>query len=1196
ANYTLVNGTSIPNAMVNVTILGQPWNLHWNPVLEIYQIQFNGSDNPPDLGIHSLTISAWKHGYEEQIAPFQTLIIEEEPTSLSITWSDGSSITYLQETTLEVDYRMSNGTSIPLASIVVSIGLESWPLIWNGSIHEITFNGTDLTPGLGSHNLTIAASKYGYENAFDDLQNLNITPEPTAFTVSWEATYANNITYLESTTLYVGYYFLNGTPITFATVNVTILTPRLLSWNPVLELYEVSFDGADDPPGFGNHTLNISAWKFGYTEQTPTTSLVIRLEPTTITPSWTYEEFEYHNSSELIFEYRDSHGTLITAATQMDIWINSTADTLQEVVEGYRIFLNNRFDLGYHFVIVNISRHGYMPAYLDTVSFSILNASTHIIVDWSSRAIDYLGEFYLTLSYKLDNPIGFDWVPTGNVIANITIDGSTTLPLNLTGVDWTANLTGAYLGLGAHSMLIRTWAYGYEFQQNLTILSVTHIPTSLDYEWSPANLTIEYTMYLNLTLNYTYYGGDIPDSADVNVTINARTFDLTYVGGSWEVSILGADVNTGVYDATIRASYPFFESKTEVTFGINITPAANDFHVEWTPFDRNISYAESVSIAVVYTGSDYEPILGANVTLTINGTGLQSLVYSPIDEKWHISFDATVLGLGIWNFTIRANKTGYESGDEWYHVLVEEDIPNLTPSWTLAEIDYLSSVILQVDVDSSNGSAIDDAIVEVTLLGTTNAIAHIGSGIYNTSFGPYLDLGFHSINITFYRFGFQTTTIFVNLNVTAAEATLTLDKTPLTIYYDELVNLNASYLMANMSHIPGASFQLTVNSTPHAFIWSIDHWEATFTGTSLGLGSSFCSVTVDAYGFRSLNASFTIIVQVIPTLMTIGPAGSTYVNGTYVIDIMFQDTRTSMYIDADLVTINWPGTYVSTPLGVGQFEVQLNADLHNGTYTFTLTLTKAGHIGANVNLNIDVLPISVEMVIESSIVEYTDETLMVSIYLNDTIYVRPIHWGSVVLSFYGSDYDMTFNTTTSSYQFQIHLDTDIPTGNYTLHVMATAIDCESAEGNISLSILPKDQYTLVLSTSPDVVEEGDLIFMTATLMNSGSPVSGVEIRFIITLFDQDGSQDVILRATTNGAGNATTEIEVPVGATSIQVAAQFEGSKSAWAAASSVSTIVIRQPGTTPPGFLAELLSNPIVQLLLIAIVVAVVGVGYSKS
>ncbi|MHA2211393.1 MAG: hypothetical protein ACXABV_19745, partial [Candidatus Thorarchaeota archaeon] len=564
-----------------------------------------------------------------------------------------------------------------------------------------------------------------------------------------------------------------------------------------------------------------------------------------------------------------------------------------------------------------------------------------------------------------------------------------------------------------------------------------------------------------------------------------------------------------------------------------------------------------------------------------------------IDKKWIISFDATALGLGLWNFTIRANKTGYESGAEWHHVLVEEDIPTLTPTWTLAEIDYLSSVILQIDVDSSNGSAIDDAIVEMTLLGSTTATIHIGSGIYNTSFGPYIVLGVHSINITFVRFGYQTTSIFLTLNVTAADATLILDYTSLTIYYDESVNLNVSYLMTNMSYIPSASLNLTVNMSTHAHIWSGNHWNATFSGSVLGLGASLCSIMVEAYGFRSLNESFTIIVQAIPTLMTIGPSGSTYVNGTYSFSVTFQDTRNFTYIDADIISIVWPGTYATSPLGVGRFEVQLDANLHNGTYSFIMNMTKAGYIGTSTNQSVDVLPIPVEIVYESTIEEYESELLIITVYLNDTIYNRPVHWAYVVLTFDGSDFVMGYNHTTAMYTGLILLD---DTGDYTLYISATATDCVVSQGSIALSVLPKETYILALSTSPDEVGAGDILHLTALLTSDGSPVSGMEVFFLLTIFDEDGgSQDFVLSDTTDGEGVATAEIEIISGTTSIEINAEFLGSRQAWATASGASTIVVRQPTTTPPGLLA-FLSDPLVQLMLIAAVAAVVGVGYSKS
>ena len=57
------NGTDITSANVNVTYLGTTWNLEWNSTEVAFGIRFNGSDDPPGLGTHSLTIRAYEFGF-----------------------------------------------------------------------------------------------------------------------------------------------------------------------------------------------------------------------------------------------------------------------------------------------------------------------------------------------------------------------------------------------------------------------------------------------------------------------------------------------------------------------------------------------------------------------------------------------------------------------------------------------------------------------------------------------------------------------------------------------------------------------------------------------------------------------------------------------------------------------------------------------------------------------------------------------------------------------------------------------------------------------------------------------------------------------------------------------------------------------------------------------------------------------------
>ncbi|MCK5239699.1 MAG: hypothetical protein KAR33_09145, partial [Candidatus Thorarchaeota archaeon] len=220
--YQRVNGVNVTNAIVNVTIGSDTWQLIWSPTDQFYSITFNGTDVPPGFGTHSLTILADRTGFLEQSDAANNLILREEPTSLIVTWTNTYNITFVESTILRVTYQMSNGTAIPSATLNVTISGTTWPLVWNGALetYDLKFNGSDTPPGLGTHLLTILADKSGYLEQSDAGNSLILTEEPTSLIVSWTNT--NNITYVESTILRVSYQMSNSTAIPSGTLNVTI--------------------------------------------------------------------------------------------------------------------------------------------------------------------------------------------------------------------------------------------------------------------------------------------------------------------------------------------------------------------------------------------------------------------------------------------------------------------------------------------------------------------------------------------------------------------------------------------------------------------------------------------------------------------------------------------------------------------------------------------------------------------------------------------------------------------------------------------------------------------------------------------------------------------------------------------------------------------------------------------------------------
>ena len=130
------------------------------------------------------------------------------------------------------------------------------------------------------------------------------------------------------------------------------------------------------------------------------------------------------------------------------------------------------------------------------------------------------------------------------------------------------------------------------------------------------------------------------------------------------MSIPCDEIGVGIHDAMVNAWNYGYASRINTTSGVNITLASNSFWVFWEPASLNITYMDHVNVSVVYT-QDFQPLLGATVKLSFNGSRTYDLVYDSSDEMWHITLEAIEIGLGAWNATLTANKTGYSIGSKW---------------------------------------------------------------------------------------------------------------------------------------------------------------------------------------------------------------------------------------------------------------------------------------------------------------------------------------------------------------------------------------------------------------------------------------------------------------------------------------------------------------------------------------------------
>ncbi|MFO7835100.1 MAG: hypothetical protein R6V83_00450, partial [Candidatus Thorarchaeota archaeon] len=737
----------------------------------------DGSSNPADTGSTTLTIM---HEGEETLGPNNKSVSDgkthyfwniNETTqdngtyTIEVYWANGTEAGYLVKemvvfypTSLTAeDYSIHAYTedSFPIrvqfndtyndaglndsvASVVYSFDGETNQTMTD---HDNgTWTATVDTTGrsAGSHTVEVFGEEFAIENQSLSI-SVDLIHDTEPLVVDWEN--GANITYVERTTLLVNYSLFNGTPVEDATVNVTIDSNTWnLTWNGTSSFYDLRFNGTDDPPGLGTHSLTISAWKVGYEGQLNTSySLTIREAPTNLQLEWFQTNtITYTENSILRANYTMPNGTSIENA-----WVNVTTGT-------------------------------------------------------------------------------YTWNLTWNETSSF--------------YELVFNGTDEETGLGTHNLTIKASRHKYEAKsESPPDLTINTEPTSIWVDWSPSNLTIDTTELLNLTVNYTYDGNPVPDDAIVNVTVDTNVYDLIYNESHWIVSIPGGDFQTGVYNASIEAWRYGFAEATDLTEDINITLAISVFSTSWKPTNQNISYIESIELNVTYNHED-EPIDNATVRLILNGTEFYELVYNSSTEMWRLSCHGDEIGLGTWNATIIANKTGYQKGQDVSYITVHEDTPVVIPSWTSNSTDYISTVNLYVTFRSSEETPITDGIVEVTVNSETYIGQHQSQGNYSVEIGPELELGNNSMTLYVDREGYESQIIDLYLDVAEANATLGVSHTSLSIYYDGTVNLTIEYSMDNESSISPATLIFTVDGENHSAEWTGIQWEVTLNGTTLGTG------------------------------------------------------------------------------------------------------------------------------------------------------------------------------------------------------------------------------------------------------------------------------------------------------------------------------------------------------------------------
>ncbi|MHA2066576.1 MAG: hypothetical protein ACXABY_19565, partial [Candidatus Thorarchaeota archaeon] len=675
-----------------------------------------------------------------------------------------------------------------------------------------------------------------------------------------------------------------------------------------------------------------------------------------------------------------------------------------------------------------------------------------------------------------------------------------------------------------------------------------------------------------------------------------------YTGSIWNVSISGGDIGLGVYSAVVSAWLYGYVWQTNTTLNVNITLAPNSFLVLWEPSDQNVTYVEQVNISVIYTFQSL-PVPGASVTLILNGTRVYDMGSPGVDDRWHLLLDASTIGLGVWNATVRANQTGYDTGIDTSYITVETDPCSASPNWPSYQLWFTHQINLDVTVLDSIGQPVISALVNATYDGGNYNLIHVGSGVYRLVFNGTDGPGNYTIQVYTFKYGFDNRTFSADLEIIETPISSNLQVQiggfhNVTLYHDGWIEYRL--YIEDGDAIPLTSQTVNLSLGIHFFTMASlgnGTYVYNISAEFLGLGVYSGTLLADSYGYDPFAAPASFTVEAIPARIDVTTGivpVEMYLNESTTIVVEFVNVHTGQRIDPTTAMLTWSGsslTFVET--SPGQFEFLLDtAGLVIQNHALAIQLSLGNFTTQQINQQVTVRATYTSLTAQLEFSQYQAETVDLMVDFFDTDQQVNIVSGNLEVIIGVLVFPMSHDGD-GRYVVSIDLgDAGLAPDDYSIMFSGSALGRDDAFMNSTLHVLAKSSTVLEVIL-PLSIGEGTSIGIEAILETAGGgAVADVEIIFTITVTYTDGFVDSTINTSfTDRNGRAVLNYEIvlrDVPAETITASASFLGSVEAW------SSVSEEQSGPISPtlqhSLLALFTSLP-GQLMLVSIA-AVVGGG----
>ncbi|MFW9964161.1 MAG: hypothetical protein ACFFCX_11390 [Candidatus Sifarchaeia archaeon] len=442
--------------------------------------------------------------------------------------------------------------------------------------------------------------------------------------------------------------------------------------------------------------------------------------------------------------YRDSENDQLLTSPDASITANWSMTTINFVPDPIQNRWIGTFDTsmvgpGTHLVVVNASRPFFDDAsctFFVTISFT----DNELSIDNPTAEIGIGDTFIATFSYSDHIGIG---IPGANVSIDITgtIGGITyEEPVDLGDGDYSIEFTAVHSD--RYVITISASKPFYDESQDAMFILVGEKTTSISLENGTSSV-ISYGEDYRLVVRYTNGTGFGLDGASVSVLSTTPETGINYTTfadeGSGYYSILLTPDNTGTFTLLINAS--ILDHKTQlISFTLTATTIATQLRV--ADGSRSASIGVSVPFEIMVFYERYSGVKAniSEATISITFTSLNAL--SPeiihLTDGYLIQFPTNQMGR--YEFTIVANKTGYQNGAVDFTLYIRERAMRIemqTPVWEQTRDLNITLRLLEVDTESP----VSEAVVSYRLyrFGGVEMEGYVNetlSGVYSIAIRP----------------------------------------------------------------------------------------------------------------------------------------------------------------------------------------------------------------------------------------------------------------------------------------------------------------------------------------------------------------------------------------------------------------------------------------------------------------------------